>query len=1690
LTGIVCATRAFDTEVWHMWRYGCGVVLCGALIGGLATPAFAADGPAGDPGSVFVGGFSVGDGLEAMIDEREGSLRFQVPVGGLSASWDSRRAGVDRSGLGPGWDWAIGSVDTQGGVRVFPASGGVYEADASVTSGLRGYGVGDIRFEQREGVLPAREGVVEGRPFSYVLTELGGVTTYFSAAGDPLAKIEVSGRSTEWLWSDGATHRLVGVVDAYGVRTDLIWDDTEHSLVVRPATNAGGTPAHEWRLELTPAGVASVTDPLGQATTYAYADAGLVSSISGASGAATSVSWQPAVDGITRVDELTTADAEGEVLSARSWASSGASAPTGWPASAQPGGAEFETVLADGASRVVSTYSAAALLTHRELHVSTAAGSAIVHEVEYTYPDTKGVDPAQLPGNWSRPSATEITYADASGASRSIAESSVFDETGRAIERTAADGSVTRTEYDPTLVGDAGVPSGLVVREVVETPDGLRRERVNTLNDEHSAVVGTEVRESRAGGEAAVIERTEFEVDDDGFVREQRDFPQGEASAPPVITRWDEQVALADGMVTRAETVAVGTAAEATTTQVSSLVHGAALEAFDALGNRSVAEYDALGRPVSMTDAAGRTTATTYRVGEGDRTVTTTTPDGVQRTEVHDALGRLVEVTDNIATVDGGPAVPVSGHVRRVESREYDPGRVTVTDAWGATSSTTQDVFGRTIALQAATGLVEVTEYDDTTGTARQGVTPTGDLADAAAVQERRRDAAGNVVSATDTRADEAVATDGSSQYDGFGRVTFTTDGSTESRVEYDALGRAAVTTLTVPGRSPSARDSAAEAVADATAAAGARIAPGAGAAAGAGVAADAGVADVASLTASIEFDAFGRSTGKTLSDGRDTRAGYIRVLDELGRMVEETDQSGASTRYGHTVDGQVAWSETSAGQRTEVEYDPVTRARLLVRVSSPGAAEVATAYGYDEVTGRLAWVADAADAERTRIAYEYDAFGNVARVSYPDGREVLARFDEHGRKTALTDVAGNRTDLSYTEAGVLVSAVQTDEAGVELARVAYTYDELGRVSAFDRGNGLVTEYTYTAADELATERTMKAGRVLDERTYTYDASGDLTRRVDTTRDGVAEAPVTTATEYVYDAFHRLVGSTVRAGDSPDSAITRTIEYEVTLAGDVAAETVRTDIGSATETATTRTFGYSARGELHTIATETADGTSVAAQAYDPSGNLLQAADGGSYVFDAANRPVGYTAADGTVTSTEYWADGTRKLQRAGDVTTTFHWDGDTLLNETVSSGGGSADGAGTASYLIGAARHARIVRPPDTEGEQSAPLTSYYGTDRHGNVTDLTDRDGLVTTRYAYTDYGVTTAHQLRPTDDAELGIARNPFRYAGEHTDRNGTQHLATRSYDSGTLRFISMDSAALENRFAFGDLNPIMHIDPSGQTTQSDGVNWFVAVAGVVLAIASIASAVHTAGQSLHALTALSVTAVFADLGAAAAATANVVDTYDDFMDDDTANWVMLAEIALPIGAAMGAYVLGRVWTGLTRNVKTIKFRKNDVIDIDGQKYRPRDQLFENTQNVTDSYTPYPTSSSSLAQGQGADQSVSKLTTDASHLMAWAKLKRQMKLLTGSGDFVPEADTIAGLADSIADSPLFQKISGLTPGQAPVKIATGFNAPLERLSELEAIAAKTNSENLLYLNETLVGKTQSVLISMGRRSYAAPS
>ena len=107
----------------------------------------------------------------------------------------------------------------------------------------------------------------------------------------------------------------------------------------------------------------------------------------------------------------------------------------------------------------------------------------------------------------------------------------------------------------------------------------------------------------------------------------------------------------------------------------------------------------------------------------------------------------------------------------------------------------------------------------------------------------------------------------------------------------------------------------------------------------------------------------------------------------------------------------------------------------------------------------------------------------------------------------------------------------------------------------------------------------------------------------------------------------------------------------------------------------------------------------------------------------------------------------------------------------------------------------------------------TYYTQNAHGDVVNLTDKDGKVTKSYKYDAFGVE-----KNIDENDA----NAFRYCGEYYDKEtATVYLRARNYNPSTGRFISRDSFAGKNedplslnKYIYCCNNPLIFVDPSGK------------------------------------------------------------------------------------------------------------------------------------------------------------------------------------------------------------------------------------------------------------------------------------
>ncbi len=147
--------------------------------------------------------------------------------------------------------------------------------------------------------------------------------------------------------------------------------------------------------------------------------------------------------------------------------------------------------------------------------------------------------------------------------------------------------------------------------------------------------------------------------------------------------------------------------------------------------------------------------------------------------------------------------------------------------------------------------------------------------------------------------------------------------------------------------------------------------------------------------------------------------------------------------------------------------------------------------------------------------SFEYDSFGRMMSITYPDGEKVQYGYDAGG---LLEKATGHRS------AG---SAVPGDE--VYLASMAY--DEFGQRVRSLLGNGVASTFTYDPLTRrLASLTTVTPlGRTLQAIRYGYDRVGNVKTMVNGIGAPVGDRSGTVAFEYGYDDLHRLTSASGEA---------------------------------------------------------------------------------------------------------------------------------------------------------------------------------------------------------------------------------------------------------------------------------------------------------------------------------------------------------------------------------------------------------------------------------------------------------------------------------------------------------------------------------------------------------------------------------
>jgi RHS repeat-associated protein len=579
--------------------------------------------------------------------------------------------------------------------------------------------------------------------------------------------------------------------------------------------------------------------------------------------------------------------------------------------------------------------------------------------------------------------------------------------------------------------------------------------------------------------------------------------------------------------------------------------------------------------------------------------------------------------------------------------------------------------------------------------------------------------------------------------------------------------------------------------------------------------------------TTSFEYDAMGELVRIVEPDGAVTT--LTRNL--IGKIASQTAPDGSVLSFDYDAEDRIEKREDPLGRKARFARDEVGQP-LAATEAYGSTAAVTAAASYDLTGNRLTLT----DPRGNVTTYNFDAMGRVMTETDPLGHSVTNGYDARGMLVSITNGRDQTAAFSYDASGRLTGIEFPDSSSL-----SHELDANGnRLRSVNRNSGTINR-TFDKLGRLLT-RTDEFNKTVH---YTYDQAGNIVTL--TYSDGLE-------VHYVYDNMNRLTRVTDWAGLFTEYAY------------DSASRLMSARLPDGSEVS----YGYDTSGRI-TVLTDTApDGTAIFTSDYNYNGAgllisvtselpLLPNTDL-NFSIDAANQ---ITSLNGCEDCFDYDADGNLKRGLIGGFMTDLDYD---ELGQLVQMGQDTyrydAEGLRVETTIGGVTRRyvqdpnaalSRLLEEYDVNGnivaryvygmglisrEDASGQTLIYHYDHRGNTVALTDEEGTVTDRYAYTPYGRLVGG---------TGDTPHPFKFNGRDgvmDDGNGLYFMRNRYYAPDLMRFIQRDSlyrgtilaTQSLNRYAYTAGMPNMAIDPEGDF-------WNIVIGAVVGTVVGVVSEVIT-------------------------------------------------------------------------------------------------------------------------------------------------------------------------------------------------------------------------------------------------------
>ncbi|MGC1121820.1 MAG: SpvB/TcaC N-terminal domain-containing protein [Candidatus Methanofastidiosia archaeon] len=457
--------------------------------------------------------------------------------------------------------------------------------------------------------------------------------------------------------------------------------------------------------------------------------------------------------------------------------------------------------------------------------------------------------------------------------------------------------------------------------------------------------------------------------------------------------------------------------------------------------------------------------------------------------------------------------------------------------------------------------------------------------------------------------------------------------------------------------------------------------------------------------------------------------------------------------------------------------------------------------------------------------------------------------YDALNRPVHLITPDNSKIRPTYNESNLLEKMDIQLRGGFEWTSFVtnINYNAKGQRELIRYGNGVYTEYKYDPFTfRLTNLKTIRAGNILQNLSYTYDPVGNITKIQDEAQQTVFfdNAMVSPDAQYKYDALYRLIQADGREHAGQTSGMQRdhtdfprmvlhhpnngqamrryTEKYEYDEVGNISLM-----VHQAIDGNWTRQYQYASNNSrlLSTsLPNDPDDGPFSAEYCHDANGNMICMPHLAEIQWDFRDQMCQIDLGGGGTAYYVYNAGGERVrrvVERLGALKEERIYLGIYEIFRR-HNGSGLKLERETLHVMDDRRRIALVETKAVDEGTQvpsPVPLIRYQLNNHLGSSCLELDEFGKIISYEEYYPYGNTSYHAVQ--SDVEVSVKR--YRYTGKERDNEtGLYYHGTRFYASWLGRWASCDPAGMvdgTNLYRFTRNNPVKFIDSRGNQSEED-------------------------------------------------------------------------------------------------------------------------------------------------------------------------------------------------------------------------------------------------------------------------------